>query len=202
MLAMMPASTGISACRMGDRRSAQRTWCVAADDARQLYLAQADGVWASSDAGATWARFGEAGSGWCAGAGGASHTPWAAVCHRRERAVSLRWRGRALAARHERAVCRSAAGDPGRSAAGAAGQLQTAGSRAATRPAQAGRQRRSTAAGAATITVIAPVGYHIDTAFAGSAGGQLATSTDRGRTWQLLKQDLPPIRSVAAARLA
>src|SRR5215211_754828 len=32
---------------------------VAADDARQLYLAQADGVWASADAGATWARFGE-----------------------------------------------------------------------------------------------------------------------------------------------
>jgi hypothetical protein len=52
------------------------------------------------------------------------------------------------------------------------------------------------------ITVISPVGYHIDTAFAGSAGGRLATSADRGRTWQLLKQDMPPIRSVAAARLA
>ena len=51
------------------------------------------------------------------------------------------------------------------------------------------------------ITLIASVGYHIDTAFAGSGGGQLAMSTDRGRTWQLLKQDLPPIRSVAAARL-
>jgi hypothetical protein len=37
---------------------------------------------------------------------------------------------------------------------------------------------------------------------AGSSGGRLATSADRGRTWQLLKQDLPPIRSVAAARLA
>ena len=37
--------------------------------------------------------------------------------------------------------------------------------------------------------------------FVASAGGRLATSTDRGRTWQLLKQDLPPIRSVAAARL-
>jgi hypothetical protein len=53
-----------------------------------------------------------------------------------------------------------------------------------------------------SITAIAPVGYHIDTAFAGAASGRLATSTDRGRTWQLLKQDLPPIRSVTAARLA
>jgi hypothetical protein len=52
------------------------------------------------------------------------------------------------------------------------------------------------------ITVITSVGYHIDTAFAGSAGGRLGTSADRGRTWQLLKQDLPPIRCVAAARLA
>jgi photosystem II stability/assembly factor-like uncharacterized protein len=51
-------------------------------------------------------------------------------------------------------------------------------------------------------TTIVSVGYHIDTAFAGSAGGKLLTSTDRGRTWQLLKQDLPPIRSIAAARLA
>ena len=32
---------------------------VAADDQRQLYLAQSDGVWASADAGATWVRFGE-----------------------------------------------------------------------------------------------------------------------------------------------
>ena len=51
------------------------------------------------------------------------------------------------------------------------------------------------------ITVIVPVGYHIDTAFAGSMNGRLATSTDRGRTWQLLKQDLPAIRGIAAARL-
>jgi hypothetical protein len=56
--------------------------------------------------------------------------------------------------------------------------------------------------GQADVTTIAPVGYHIDTAFAGSAEGTLFTSTDRGRSWQLIKQGLPPIRSIAAARLA
>jgi photosystem II stability/assembly factor-like uncharacterized protein len=52
------------------------------------------------------------------------------------------------------------------------------------------------------ITVVQPSGYHIDTAFAGSDGGQIAISTDRGRTWHMIKQDLPPVRSIAAARLA
>lgn len=53
-----------------------------------------------------------------------------------------------------------------------------------------------------SITVVQPSGYHIDTAFAGSDGGQIAISTDRGRTWHMIKQDLPPVRSIVAARLA
>jgi SAM-dependent methyltransferase/photosystem II stability/assembly factor-like uncharacterized protein len=52
------------------------------------------------------------------------------------------------------------------------------------------------------VTVVQPSGYHIDTAFAGSAGGQIAISTDRGRTWQMIRQDLPLVRSIAAARVA
>jgi hypothetical protein len=52
------------------------------------------------------------------------------------------------------------------------------------------------------VTTIAAARYHIDTAFAGSAGGQLAQSIDRGRTWQVLKSGLGPICSIAAARLA
>jgi photosystem II stability/assembly factor-like uncharacterized protein len=51
------------------------------------------------------------------------------------------------------------------------------------------------------VSVIAPASYHIDTAFAGTGGGQVYQSTDRGRTWQLLKDGLPPVRSIAAARL-
>ena len=52
------------------------------------------------------------------------------------------------------------------------------------------------------LTTIAAVRYHIDTALAGSGGGQLAQSEDRGRNWHILKQGLPPIRSISAARLA
>lgn len=51
------------------------------------------------------------------------------------------------------------------------------------------------------ISALAPALYHIDTAFAGSTGGQIAISTDRGRSWQHLRQDLPPVRAIAAARL-
>jgi photosystem II stability/assembly factor-like uncharacterized protein len=54
----------------------------------------------------------------------------------------------------------------------------------------------------AGATTIAAVRYHIDMAFAGSDDGQLAQSSDRGRSWQILKQGLPAIRSIAAARLA
>lgn len=52
-----------------------------------------------------------------------------------------------------------------------------------------------------TITAIVPVSYHIDSAFATSDGGELALSSDRGRTWQMLKRDLPAVRAVVAARL-
>jgi photosystem II stability/assembly factor-like uncharacterized protein len=52
------------------------------------------------------------------------------------------------------------------------------------------------------VTALVAARYHIDTAFAGSAGGQLVQSTDRGRTWQVLKSELGLVRSIAAARLA
>lgn len=51
------------------------------------------------------------------------------------------------------------------------------------------------------ISALTPVGYHIDTAFAGTAGGQIYQSADRGRTWQLLKDGLPAVRAIGAARL-
>jgi photosystem II stability/assembly factor-like uncharacterized protein len=52
------------------------------------------------------------------------------------------------------------------------------------------------------VMAVAAVRYHMDMALAGSSGGQLAQSADRGRTWQILKQGLASIRSLAAARLA
>ena len=42
--------------------------------------------------------------------------------------------------------------------------------------------------------------YHIDTAFAG-AGSTLVYTTDRGRSWQLIRGDLPEVHCVVAGRL-
>jgi photosystem II stability/assembly factor-like uncharacterized protein len=173
---------------------------IAAEDARRLYLGQADGVWTSPDAGATWERFGE--------------QPPAgirALCAFQARPGLLY----AVAAQALYSCDGSGARwQPDDSAPAADGALASlAGQHPVLLLAQtAGITRREHpgASWASTvfegqwngaITVIAPAGYHIDTAFAGSGGGQLAMSTDRGRTWPLLKQDLPPIRSVSAARL-
>lgn len=174
---------------------------VAADDARQLYLVQGDGVWASADAGATWARFGAQ----------VPETIQVLAAH-----PTRPGRLYAVAA----SVLYSCDGALGRwqadSHAPAVDQplAMLAGQQPVLLANMSGDIVRGDESSASwttavldggwggAITVIAPVGYHIDTAFAGSAGGRLATSIDRGRTWQLLKQDLPPICSVAAARLA
>jgi photosystem II stability/assembly factor-like uncharacterized protein len=52
------------------------------------------------------------------------------------------------------------------------------------------------------VNVLSPASYHPDTVFAGTRGGQLALSSDRGRTWQLIASGLPAIYSLAAIRLA
>ncbi|MEN9935534.1 MAG: hypothetical protein RLZZ387_2113 [Chloroflexota bacterium] len=52
------------------------------------------------------------------------------------------------------------------------------------------------------VSVIVPASYHIDTAFAGTEAGQVYITTDRGRSWLLLKDGLPPVRAIGAARLA
>jgi photosystem II stability/assembly factor-like uncharacterized protein len=173
---------------------------VAADAEQRLYMAQADGVWASADAGATWARFGEqvpegvqalavhptnpgrlyaiaAGTLYC--------------CN----GATERWQIDASAPPVEHPLALLAGRQPAL-LAGANGEI--------VRGDEIGASWATTVLDGGwggAITVIAPAGYHIDTAFAGSAAGRLAASTDRGRTWQLLKQDLPPIRSIAAARL-
>jgi len=51
------------------------------------------------------------------------------------------------------------------------------------------------------IGSIVPASYHVDVAFAGGAAGVLLMTGDRGRSWQEVKAGLPPIRSIAAARL-
>ncbi len=51
-------------------------------------------------------------------------------------------------------------------------------------------------------TVLSPAGYHMDTAFASSAYGDVAISLDRGRSWTVVRRGLAAVRSIAAARLA
>jgi photosystem II stability/assembly factor-like uncharacterized protein len=174
---------------------------VAADDARQLYLAQADGVWVSADAGATWARFGEqVPDGMLALAAhptrpGRLYAIATSTLYSCD-GIAGRWQSDPSAPPVDRPLAILAGQQPVLLAKGGAGIARgdEVGASWTTAALDGGWNGE--------ITVIAPVGYHIDSAFAGSAGGRLATSTDRGRTWQLLKQDLPPIRSVAAARLA
>ncbi|HEU5102473.1 MAG TPA: hypothetical protein VFU22_25795 [Roseiflexaceae bacterium] len=173
---------------------------IAPDDARRLYLGQADGVWTSADAGSTWLAFGE-------------QPPSGLV------ALNA-FQGRSgvlyAVAAGELYSCDSAEGrwqrDEGAPPAASA-LASLAGQHPVLLLAQAGGIGRREDSGASWtsaelegdwsggISVIASVGYHIDIALAGSRGGQLAMSTDRGRTWPVLKRDLPPIRSVAAARL-
>ncbi len=174
---------------------------VAANDARQLYVAQADGIWASSDAGATWARFGEQ----------VLDGVQALAAHPTRPGRLYAIAARALhscdgtAERWQLDTSAPAVDWPLAILAGRQPVLLANANGGIVRGDEASASWTTAALDGGwggAITVIAPVGYHIDTAFAGSAGGRLATSTDRGRTWQLLKQDLPPIRSVTAARLA
>ena len=174
---------------------------VAADDARQLYLALADGIWASSDAGASWARFGAQ----------LPDAVQALAAHPTRPgqlyaiAASTLYSYDGLAGSWQPDPSAPSVDQP---LAILAGQQPVVLAKAGDGIARGDETSTSWTTAVldggwnGEITVITPVGYHIDTAFAGSADGRLATSTDRGRTWQLLKQDLPPIRSVAAARLA
>jgi hypothetical protein len=51
-------------------------------------------------------------------------------------------------------------------------------------------------------TVLSPAAYHMDTAFASSAHGDIAITLDRGRSWTVVRRGLAAVRSIAAARLA
>ena len=180
----------------GDTRLA-----VAAKDPETVYVGSSDGsVWASRDGGASWAQFADllaapvtalfesylpAGT-LLALAGGALYQsdgsiPWRAIALPGPAAGGLA----ALPGQVPVIVVSLAAGGIARSDDGGA-TWTIADVEAPT---------------SAPIGVIAPVSYHIDTAFAGDNAGQLLTSGDRGRTWQLVKQNLPPVRSIAAARL-
>jgi photosystem II stability/assembly factor-like uncharacterized protein len=51
-------------------------------------------------------------------------------------------------------------------------------------------------------TVLKPARYHMDTAVAASEAGEVAISTDRGRSWNLVRRGLAAVRDIATTRLA
>jgi hypothetical protein len=51
------------------------------------------------------------------------------------------------------------------------------------------------------VQVITPASYHIDTAWAGTAAGELLRSDDRGRSWAVVAREQAAILSLAVVRL-
>lgn len=173
---------------------------VASEDPRQVYVGLGAAVWASDDGGAAWSRYGEdlpapaMGLAAAPSQPGALYAVAAGALYRRVNAEGP-W---------ETVGAPPAAGPlavlPGKApvlvlalANGTIGRSEDDGATWAPTGAEP--------AWHGGVTTIVPAGYHIDTAFAGSGAGQIAISTDRARTWQIFKQELPPICCVAAARL-
>jgi photosystem II stability/assembly factor-like uncharacterized protein len=176
---------------------------VAPEDARRLYLGLTDGVWTSADDAPSWTRYGQGLTGPVQGLAAAPGRPGLlyAIASGGLYAcagAARRWERLAAAPQPAADALAVLAGkDPTLllvQAAGAIGRSDDDGATWATVGADVDW--------GGELTIIQPASYHMDTAFAGSLGGRLASSTDRGRTWQMLKQDLPPVRSIAAARLA
>jgi hypothetical protein len=172
---------------------------VAAGEPRHLYAGlDAGGVWASGDRGASWIPYGASLSGAVLDLASAPIALYALVegILFRSASADAPWEQIEAGAEHGVALAALAGQQPA---------LLLAQPHAIARSADGGASWTTgepELPWEGGVTTIAAARYHIDTAFAGSAGGQLAQSTDRGRTWQILKQGLPPIRSIAAARLA
>jgi photosystem II stability/assembly factor-like uncharacterized protein len=174
---------------------------VAQANAQALYLSAGDGsVWASRNGGSDWARFG-------------SQLPEAATALVEDLAApgslyavaagelfhcagdTAEWRRVEAAPPENRTLTMLAGKQP---------VLLLACEQGLQRSDDAGAAWAAVASDIAwdgAITTLAIVPYHIDMALAGSAGGQLAESSDRGRTWHILKSGLGMIHSIASARL-
>jgi photosystem II stability/assembly factor-like uncharacterized protein len=172
---------------------------VAADDPQRLYAGlDTGGVWVSADGSASWTAYGAGLSGAITDLANAPDALYALAEGMIYRCASADTRWEQIEAGEE----------PGVALATLAGKqpvLLLARRNAIARSADSGAtwaMAEPQLSWEGDLTIIAAVRYHIDMALAGTDGGQLAQSDDRGRSWQILKQGLPPIRSIAAARLA
>ena len=176
---------------------------VATDDPQRLFLRLDDGIWSSADGGERWALYGQGFPDAAVGLvadpahpGGLYTVAGDTLC--RCAAAEARWEPIGVAGAGQ---CLALAALPGK-----APVLLAAWAGSGIARSDDGGASWATvgpdAAWQGELTTIIAARYHIDTAFAGSAGGQLGQSSDRGRTWQVLKSELGPVRSVAAARLA
>jgi photosystem II stability/assembly factor-like uncharacterized protein len=198
------AGASWAACPQGPRPPSNVVGLIVAPaDARRLYLGLADGgVWTSPDGGATWAPFG--GGLPAAASGLAAVTAGTSALY--AMAAGALYRCAEAEGRWEPIAAAPAAGGPLAALAGKVPVLLLG--QSASRIARSDDDGSTWTAVAdevdwgGRVSALAAASYHIDTAFAGSVGGALAASSDRGRTWQQLKQQLPSIRSIAAARLA
>jgi photosystem II stability/assembly factor-like uncharacterized protein len=174
---------------------------VAAKDAETLYVGSSDGsVWVSHDGGSGWVRFGDRLAAPIA-ALSESFLPTGVLLALAGGALyqsdgMASWRALTLPGPATEALAALMGQVPVLLVAQAEGGIARSDDGGATWTI-AELERPTTA----SIGVIVPVSYHIDTAFAGSSAGQVHTSGDRGRSWQIIKENLPPIRSIAAARL-
>jgi hypothetical protein len=198
------SGAGWTRAARGDWAEARGTRLIAANaNALTLYLGLDDGtVWLSSDGGAQWARYGTTlPAGVTALAESASVPGYLYAV-----AGDTLYDCAEAQSQWRRLEASPAGGGPLAMLAGKEPALLLArGSDGLARSADGGASWTTVGPDSAWeggVSTVVAARYHIDMALAGSGGGQLAQSADRGRTWQVLKQGLAPIRSIAAARLA
>jgi photosystem II stability/assembly factor-like uncharacterized protein len=170
---------------------------VAADDPQHLYAGLVTGgVWASADGGLSWSSYGAGLPGAVADLASTPDVLFALVEGRVYRGSGTSWEQVEAGAEPGISLAVLAGKQPVLLLMQPGGVARSADGGASWAPAE---PEFSWEGGLTTITMVR---YHIDSALAGTGSGQLAQSVDQGRSWQLLKQGLPPIRSIAAARLA
>ncbi len=182
-------------------------------DPRCLFVAANATVWRSADAGGTWVHHGAplpaaittfvaipvAGGDLLAVADGAIYQQSSAELP----ATSTAWHALDLAvggAGYQVALA-VLAGTPTVLLAGFSSRDSLLFARREAREAPYWQMARTTAPLRGAIQVITPVSHHMDRAWAGTQGGQLLRTDDRGHTWTSVAQVATPVHSLAITRL-